>query len=209
MTITDTMHKMLDEVTDEEKKELRAKIEQQAGSPYHRTLLAMLRDLERENEKLDGIVGEERAARQSETNRADASERKAVALNKERHRVHDVVSAWLESYAKEVSRRGQDEGSPRAVTEAARAALVVRETARQFAKAFPVSPLVLGTLIHEQAEQLAKLLHCMGDLTLEEASRQIQQHSPWNGKDRCNIQRSEDGKRPNEATSPSPEDGKR
>jgi hypothetical protein len=52
MTISDVMHEMLDKVTDEEKKQLREKIEQGAGSPYHRTLLAMFRDYEREIEKL-------------------------------------------------------------------------------------------------------------------------------------------------------------
>lgn len=41
--------------------------------------------------------------------------------------------------------------------------------------------------LRRELDPLQKLLHCMGDLTIEEASLAIQQHSPWNGRSVCDV----------------------
>ena len=46
MTITSTMRKMMLDISAEDKQKMRAAIEQNAGSPYHRTILALIVDLE-------------------------------------------------------------------------------------------------------------------------------------------------------------------
>jgi hypothetical protein len=191
MTITETTHAQLDRITDEQKKEMRAKIEQQAGTPYHRTILAIFRDGDRAIAGFNVDAADAEAEVRSLRAELDDSERKAVALSKERYRAEDKlerVFSWLQSYAKELSARGSlDNGSPEKSVEGARAAIVVREAAKQLQSALdlPETPVERGIRIHEAIEK--SLLKSMGNLTMEEASHAIQQHAPWNGKATCDV----------------------
>lgn len=45
--------------------------------------------------------------------------------------------------------------------------------------------LALVLELKAKADTLDKLLHCMGDLTIKQASEEIQKHHPWNGKLLC------------------------